>query len=93
MLICEPAYRLPMQDLGLPGWLDQYKASRMVQMRALGYTQADIARELDVSQGTVSRYLGAVNQAARDSGNEERFLIGLIAVAAGIALAAYLLRD
>lgn len=81
------------EDLGLPGWLDQYKASRMVQLRALGYNQTEIADELGVTQGTVSRYLSAVNQTARQATNPEKFLFGLIAVAAGVALAAYLLRD
>ena len=81
----------PVTDLGLPGWMDQFKASRMVQLRALGYNQTDIARELGVSQGTVSRYLNAVNQTARGEDDPANFLVGLIAIAAGAALAAYLL--
>lgn len=74
--------------------MDQYKASRMVQLRALGYGQEYIAQELGVSQGTVSRYLNAVNQTAEQSDNQGAFLVALIAIAAGAALAAFLLsRD
>ncbi|MHB1260525.1 MAG: helix-turn-helix domain-containing protein [Thermoplasmatota archaeon] len=65
----------------------------MVQLRALGYGQTEIARQLGVSQGTVSRYLAAVNKSAREADDQGKFLLGLIAVAAGIGLLAYLLRD
>ncbi len=81
-----------MQDLGLPAGIDQYKASRIAQLRALGYGQEEIAKTVGVSQGTVSRYLSSVNTASKKSGNPEAFLVALIAIAAAGALAAYLLR-
>jgi len=79
-------------NLGLPSWMDQYKASRMVQLRALGYNQVDIARELGVSQQTVSKYLAAINEKAKAAPNASEFLWALLMIAAGAALFAALLK-
>ncbi len=77
----------------LPDWVDRYKASQMVQLRALGYNQAEIAEQVGVSQATVSRYLSAVNEVAQQSKDQLKFLLALFAIAAGFGLAAYLMKD
>lgn len=76
----------------LPSWMDRYKASKMVQYRALGYNQEAIAGELGVSQQTVSKYLAAVNQSAKTSTDTQEFLLALLMVGAGVALFAALMR-
>jgi transcriptional regulator with XRE-family HTH domain len=76
----------------LPGWMDQYKASRMVQLRALGYNQSEIAAQLDVSQQTVSKYLAVVNERAKSANDPTQFLWGLLMIGAGVALLGSLLR-
>lgn len=78
--------------LDLPSWMDQFKASHMVQLRALGYNQAEIAKELGVSQQTVSKYLAVINEKARAAPNATEFLWALLMIGAGVALFASLLK-
>lgn len=83
-------------EVPLPSWMDRYKASRMAQLRALGYPQGRIAEELGVSQQTVSRYFREIRLAADRSGDADRFLWGLLLAGAGVAAVvglARLLRD
>lgn len=77
----------------LPEWMDRYRASQMVQLRALGYNQAQIADQVGVSQATVSRYLTAINEAAQQSKDQAKFLLALFAIAASLAFAAYMMRE
>lgn len=79
-------------DLPLPSWMDRYRASRIARLRALGYNQSEIAAELGVSQQTVSRYLKAINQAARESEDQDKFLGVLLAIG-GMAFLAWLLKQ
>jgi transcriptional regulator with XRE-family HTH domain len=79
-------------DVPLPGWMDRYRASRIARLRALGYSQKEIAAELGVSQQTVSRYLKGINEAARQSENRDQFLGALLAIG-GAALIAWLLNQ
>lgn len=79
--------------VNLPIWMDQYKASRMVQLRALGYTQSEIAEQLGISQQTVSKYLAEVNKKARSAKDPVEFLWALLMIGAGVALLGTLLRS
>jgi transcriptional regulator with XRE-family HTH domain len=77
----------------LPPWMDRYKASQMVQYRALGFNQAKIAERVGVSQQTVSRYMAAVNESAQQSPNLQEFLLSIVMIGAGVALFAALMKN
>lgn len=66
--------------------MDRGRASEIVRLRALGYSQSDIASQLHVSQQTVSRYLRGINEAAEEHGDLEQFLWLLLLGAMGYAL-------
>jgi len=76
----------------LPSWMDRYKASKMVQYRALGFNQAQIASKVGVTQQTVSKYLAAIKESSEDEDVGE-FLLALLMVGAGVALLGALVRN
>lgn len=65
--------------------MDPPLAQRVAKLRALGFSQTEIAREVGVSQQTVSRYLRAINEAAEDADNRDAFLLGLLLGGIGVA--------
>lgn len=73
--------------------MDQRKAARMAQLRALGWTQARIAKDVGVSQQTVSRYLHAIEEAAEETDDLNAFFLGLLIGGIGVALLASLTRE
>jgi hypothetical protein len=91
------ALACPLKDVGqgivLPEWMDERKAARMAQLRALGWSQARIAQDVGVSQQTVSRYLRGIEEAAEESDDLNAFFLGLLIGGLGVALAAYLARE
>jgi transcriptional regulator len=58
---------------------------RIMQMRALGYKQVDIAEVVNISQSAISQRLENINQKARKAGEPSKFfwtaLIGVIGFA------------
>lgn len=68
------------------------RARQIAKLRAVGYSQADIAEELGISQQTVSRYLKGINDAAQESGDRDAFIAALLVGAIGIGLLWMLLR-
>ncbi len=78
--------------VNLPTWMDRYRASKMVQYRALGFNQAQIAEKVGVTQQTVSKYLAAIHASAKQNKNPEEFLLALLMIGAGVALFAALMR-
>lgn len=75
-----------MDDPNLPNWMDRGRASEIARLRALGYSQKEIAEELGVAQQTVSRYLKGINDAAHESGDLEQFFWLLLLGTLGYAL-------
>ena len=70
----------------LPAWMDYEKTREIARYRALGYTQNEIAKQVGLSQQSVSRYLAALRDSASSSGNLDMFLLGLILGGIGAAL-------
>jgi transcriptional regulator with XRE-family HTH domain len=64
--------------------MEPRRAAQVAQLRALGFTQAQIASQLGVSQQTVSRYLQGINEAAQQAEDRQEFLLGLLLIGLGI---------
>lgn len=67
------------------------RARSIALYRALGYSQEEIAEELNISQQTVSRYLNGLHESAKGADDLEKFFVGLIIGGIGAALLAYLI--
>lgn len=77
----------------LPSWMDVDRARQIAKLRAVGYTQREIADELGIAQQTVSRYLKGINEAAEASGERDAFIAGLIVGALGVAFWIWLQKN
>lgn len=77
----------------LPAWMDEGKARRIAQLRALGYTQKQIADQVGVSQQTVSRYLAEIRGAADNADDLEKFLLALLLGSAALAFLSELAKQ
>ncbi len=64
--------------------MDRQRAAQVARLRALGYSQTDIAGQLGISQQTVSRYQKGINQAAAESDDVQEFLMALLIVGLGV---------
>lgn len=64
--------------------MDRQRAADVARLRALGYSQTDIAHQLGISQQTVSRYQKGINQAAGESNDAQEFLMALLIVGLGV---------
>ncbi len=63
--------------------LSDREVARIVMMRGLGYTQSDIAAELDITQGAVSYNLKQLKRRVGEEGLEPAFMKVL---AAGVGI-------
>lgn len=58
--------------------------AEIVKMRGLGYSQAEIAQQLGVSQSAVQYQLARINERAQREGNDDVFLALLVGAGLGI---------
>lgn len=64
--------------------LTERNIAEIVKMRGLGYSQAEIAQRLSVSQSAVQYQLARINERARNEGDDDTFLALLIGASLGI---------
>ncbi|MBU7027221.1 MAG: helix-turn-helix domain-containing protein [Theionarchaea archaeon] len=60
--------------------------AEIVKMRGLGYSQAEIAQQLGVSQSAIQYQLSKINERARNEGNDDTFLALIIGASLGIGV-------
>lgn len=65
------------QEPELPESIDPDQLKDIMIFRALGWSQADIADELDTSQQTVSRYLAEMKSQSQNNDNPRSLFYGL----------------
>ena len=74
--------------------LDAKQLSELLKMRALGFSQSEIAETLDTSQQVIAYQLKKLKEQARKKGTDEVFnaamIGGLAGAAAGIGVVALL---
>lgn len=74
--------------------LKEKDIGEIIKMRGLGYSQAEIAQHLGVSQSAVQYQLTRINERARKEGDDDTFLSFLagagLGISAGILLAKFL---
>ena len=74
--------------------LNAKELSELLKLRALGYSQAEIADELNTSQQVIAYRLKRLKEEAKDKGNDEVFnaalLGGLLGATAGMGFYAIL---
>jgi len=68
------------------------KDRRIMQFRALGFKQEEIATQLGISQATVSQRLEEINKKARESSDPEKFFWGILLGAALVAIGVMLAK-
>lgn len=61
----------------LPDYIDKPKLKDVMIYRSIGYTQSEIAEEVDVSQRTVSRYLNEVKDLSARHENPKAVFYGI----------------
>jgi DNA-binding CsgD family transcriptional regulator len=66
--------------------LDPKQIAELLKMRALGFSQAEIARTLDTSQQVIAYQLKKLRDKAREKGTDEVFNAALIGGLAGAAV-------
>lgn len=64
--------------------LNSQDIAMIVKLRGLGYSQAEIANDLGVSQSAIQYQLANINQRARKEGNDDVFLALLIGAGLGV---------
>lgn len=69
--------------------ISQKQISEIVKLRGLGYSHAEIAEIMDISQGVVQYQLEKINERAQEEGDDDVFFALL--AGAGLGLAAGLL--
>ena len=65
--------------------LDANKIAELLKMRALGFSQAEIAKALDTSQQVIAYQLKKLKEQAKKKGTDEVFNAALIGGLAGAA--------
>ena len=74
--------------------LNAKELSELLKLRALGYSQAEIADELNTSQQVIAYRLKRLKEVAKEKGNDEVFnaalLGGLLGATAGMGFYAIL---
>ena len=66
----------------------------IVKLRALGYKQGDIAKELEISQASVSQRLDTINKlATRSTDDRERLFMTLVVGTTAASFLAYVNRS
>jgi orotate phosphoribosyltransferase-like protein len=74
--------------------LNAKELSELLKLRALGYSQAEIADELNTSQQVIAYRLKRLKEEAKEKGNDEVFnaalLGGLLGATAGLGFYAIL---
>ena len=58
--------------------------AQVVKLRGLGYSQAEIAEHLNVSQSAIQYQLTKINNRARNEGNDDTFLALVVGASLGI---------
>ena len=66
--------------------LDPKQIAELLKMRALGFSQAEIAKSLDTSQQVIAYQLKKLRDKAREKGTDEVFNAALIGGLAGAAV-------
>ena len=69
--------------------IDETKIAEIARLRALGYSQGEIAKKLGISQTSVAYHLKKLKELAEDKGEDEVFKIiiaALLGISAGMAL-------
>jgi len=66
--------------------LDPKQIAELLKLRALGWSQAEIAKHLDTSQQVIAYQLKKLKKAAKDKGVDEVFNSALIGGLAGAAI-------
>ncbi len=54
--------------------LSDFQKSKIVELRGLGYTEAEVARKMKLSHGQVTYFLNKVNEEARKRGDDAVYL-------------------
>lgn len=65
--------------------LDPNQIAELLKMRALGFSQAEIAKALDTSQQVIAYQLKKLKEQATEKGTDEAFNAALIGGLAGAA--------
>ena len=58
--------------------------AQIVKLRGLGYSQAEIAQHLNVSQSAIQYQLTRINERARNQGDDDTFLALVVGASLGI---------
>ena len=69
--------------------IDEKKIAEIARLRALGYSQEEIAKKLGISQTTVAYHLKKLRELAEEKGEDEVFnmiVAALLGISAGMAL-------
>ena len=54
--------------------LTDFQKSKIVELRGLGYTEADVAKKLRLSHGQVTYFLNKINEESRKKGDDAVYL-------------------
>ena len=54
--------------------LTDFQKSKIVELRGLGYTEADVAKKLKLSHGQVTYFLNKINEEAVKKGDDSVYL-------------------
>ena len=54
--------------------LSDFQKSKIVELRGLGYTEADVAKKLKLSHGQVTYFLNKINEEAVKKGDDSVYL-------------------
>ena len=71
--------------------LTDYDKAEIMRMRALGYSNQEIARNLGYSEQTIGYHVNLIRKRA-EKGEEDDLFWGLVAVAAGLGIVELLKR-
>lgn len=66
---------------------------QIMKMRALGYSQEEIARQLGITQSAVSQRIQGIRKKAQEMGNDEKAFWGLLLGLGAAYLLSKLLED
>ena len=65
--------------------LTSHEIARIVKMRGLGYSQSEIAKELNVSQSAIQYQLKRIKKRAQKEGEDDTLLALLVGAGLGIS--------
>ena len=65
--------------------LNEKQLAEIVKLRGLGYSHAEIAEIMSISQGVVQYQLEKINERAKEEGDDDAFFALLVGAGLGIA--------